>query len=168
MAKGTTSNTSRTAALVAAFIAAMSAVAVAQISVSDVEVRLVRTPTGGCVGPCVNNYTVFIRGDGTVQYEGSGLVEGSRTRSVSPDDVVALVNEFLRARFFNALDTYETCCSRLVRKGDTVALYGIGSADDPNVTLTLRIGARAKTVMLRKDFPPDVAKGLPARLGKIA
>lgn len=53
------------------------------------------------VGPCVNNYAVLIRGDGTVLYEGSGLLEVSRTRSISPDDVVALVNEFLRARFLD-------------------------------------------------------------------
>ena len=86
------------------------------------------------------------------------MVEGSRTRSVSPDDVVALVNEFLKARFFNALDTYAACCSSLVRNGDTVALYGMASADDPYAALTLRIGARTKTVILRRDFPPDLGR----------
>lgn len=105
--------------LVAVLFAAMSNMTVAQVPLSDVEVRLVRTPAGGCVDPCPNNYTVSIRGDGTVDYEGTGPVKGLRTRSVSPDEVVTLVNEFLRARFFNALDTYTACCSSLVRNGDS-------------------------------------------------
>ena len=143
---------------VASLVAAMSGVAAAQLPLSEVEVRLVRTPMGGCVDPCVNNYSVVIRGDGSVLYDGHGLVEGRRTRIISPDDVVSLVNEFLRARFFNALDTYAACCSVLVRKGDTVGLYGIASADDPYVALTLRIGARTKTVTLRTDYPADLGK----------
>ena len=166
MTNETKSNKWAKAALVAAFFAAMSTVPAGQISLSDVEVRLVRSPTGGCVGPCVNNYTVVIRGDGTVQYKGSGLVEGSRTRSISPDDVVALVNEFLRARFFNALDTYAACCSSLVRNGDTVALSGMVSADDPYAARTLRIGARTKTVIQRRDFPPDLGR-LPELVDRI-
>jgi hypothetical protein len=151
--------------LVAVF-AAMSKMAVAQVPLSDVEVRLVRTPSGGCVDPCPNNYTISIRGDGTVQYDRMGLVEGIRTRSVSSDEVVTLVNEFLRARFFNAHDTYTACCSSLVRNGDSVALYGVASADDPNVTLTLRVGAHSKTVVLRRDFPPDLGR-LPELVDRI-
>jgi uncharacterized protein DUF6438 len=143
--------------LVAVLVAAMSNTALAQIPLADVEVRLVREPRGGCIGPCVN-YTVTVRGNGAIEYEGAGLVEGRRTRSVSTDEVVTLVNEFLRARFFNALDTYEACCSSLVRNGDTVELHGVASADDPYVALTLRIGGRTKTVILRRDFPPDLGR----------
>jgi TonB family protein len=143
--------------LVGSLFTAMSAVLVAQVPLADVEVRLVRTPTGGCLGPCLD-YTVVIRGDGTVEYRGTGLVEGLRTRSISPDDAVALVNEFLRAKFFNALDTYAACCASLVRKGDAVELSGIVSADDPYAAVTLRIGARTKTVILRRDFPQDLGR----------
>jgi len=150
---------------VASLFAAMSGVAAAQLPLSEVEVRLVRTATGGCFGPCVN-YNVIVRGDGTVLYEGHGLVEGRRTRAISPDEVVSLVNEFLRARFFNALDTYAACCSFLVRKGDTVALYGRSSADDPDVALRLRIGARTKTVTLRADYPADLGR-LPELVDRI-
>jgi len=148
------------AALVASLFTATSTAAAAQISLSDVEVHLVRRPAGGCVTPCATNYSVTVRGDGTVEYEGSGLVEGPRTRSISPDDVVALVNEFLRVRFFNALDAYVACCSRLVRDGDTVALYGVGSADDPK--------CEADTAHRGKDENRDVAEGLPSRVGKTA
>lgn len=139
------------------FVATGKATA-AQFSLSEVEVRLVRMAMGGCVEPCRNNYTVIIRGDGTVRYEGSGLVEGLRTRSVSPDDVVSLINEFLRARFFNALDTYTACCSSLVRNGDAVELNGVASADDAYAALSLRIGGRTKTVILRTDFPRDLGR----------
>jgi hypothetical protein len=149
---------SRGAGLVAAFLAVASIRVAAQIRLSDIEVRLVRRPTGGCLDPCGQNYTVVIRGDGTVRYEGSGRVEGSRERSISPDDVVVLVNEFLRARFFNALETYSVCCSSLVRNGDTVALHGTGGADDPYVALTLRIGDRTRTVTLLKDFPSELGR----------
>jgi hypothetical protein len=154
------------ATVVAALFVVMGSVAAGQ-SLSEVEVRLVRMPTGGCVEPCPSNYTVTIRGDGAVQYEGSGVLEGLHTRSISPDEVVTLVNEFLRARFFNALDTYVACCSSLVRKGDTVELYGVASADDPYAALTLRIGGRAKTVILRTDFPQDLGRlpGLVDRIG---
>jgi len=38
--------------LVASLFAAMSGVAAAQVPLSEVELRLVRTPTGGCVEPC--------------------------------------------------------------------------------------------------------------------
>jgi TonB family protein len=154
------------AMVVASLFVVMGSVAAAQ-SLSEVEVRLVRKPTGGCVGPCTNNYTITIRGDGTVQYEGSGVLEGLHTRSISPDEVVSLVNEFLRARFFNALDTYAACCSSLVRKGDTVELSGVASADDPYAAMTLRIGPRTKTVILRRDFPLELGRlpGLVDRIG---
>src|SRR5579862_2220162 len=106
-------------------------VAAAQIPLSAVEVRLVRTPGDGCSAPC-SRYEVTVRGDGSVTYDGTvwypgaGQVQGIRTRSVPVDEVIALVNEFLKARFFNALDTYAACCSPLVRNGETVALYGMG------------------------------------------
>jgi hypothetical protein len=73
---------------VASLVAAMSGVAAAQLPLSEVEVRLVRKPTGGCVDPCVYNYTVIIRGDGNVLYDGVGLVEG-QPRAITPDDVVS-------------------------------------------------------------------------------
>jgi hypothetical protein len=125
---------------------------------SEVEVRLVHTPHGGCVGPCVQ-YAITVRGDGTVEYDGVGLVEGKRTRTISVDEVVGLVNEFLHVRFFDALDTYRNPGSTIVRKGDTVILYGsVGGSDDPQTDLTLRIGDRRKTVTLYNNYPAELGR----------
>ena len=142
-------------ALAAALIAAMSATATAQ-TLADIEVKLVREITGGCIDPCPLPYTVTIRGDGAVQYDGP---QGHHTRTVSPDDALALVNEFIQARFFTALDKYEACCGTLVRHGDTVELGGMaGGADAPYAALTLKIGARTKTVILRENYPPELGR----------
>jgi Domain of unknown function (DUF6438) len=147
----------------ASIVAVMGEVAAAQsYPLSEVEVRLVRTPHGGCFGPC-SIYAVTVRGDGTVTYDGTviysgaGQVAGVRTRSISVDEVVSLVNEFLRARFFDAPVSY---CgeSLIVRKGDTVTMYGSCGADEPQTDLTLRIGDRRKTVTLYSNYPADLGR----------
>jgi uncharacterized protein DUF6438 len=133
---------------------------------SEVEVRLVRTPHGGCFGPCVR-YEVVVRGDGTVEYNGVGLVEGTRARTISIDEVVALVNEFLRARFFDALETYRNPPSTVVRKGDSIILYGAGGgSDDPQADLTLRLGDRTKTLTLFSNYPAELGR-LPELVDRI-
>ncbi len=118
--------------------------------------RLERTPHGGCFGPCVQ-YRITVRGDGTVEYKVVGMVDGTRTRTLPVDDVVALVNEFLQARFFNALETYEGK-TFIVRKGDTVSLLSSGSADDTQTDLHLRIGERKKTVSLYNNYPAELGR----------
>jgi hypothetical protein len=139
---------------------------------SEVEVRLVRTPHGGCASPC-SIYAVTVRGDGTVTYDGTviysgaGQVAGVRTRSISVDEVVSLVNEFLKARFFEARDTYHNPPSTVLRNGDTVVLYGaVGGSDDPQADLMLRIGDRRKTVTLYSNYPADLGR-LPELVDRI-
>jgi hypothetical protein len=167
MTNDTILSTVRRLALVTSMFTAMTTVAAAQLLLTDVGVRLVRSGGDGCAAPCTQDYTVMIRGDGTVEYEGSGAVAGFRTRSVSPDEVIALVNEFLRAGFFNALDTYSACCSPIVRKGNTVELYGMAPGSGGSVAvLTLRIGTRSKTVTLGQDYPPDLGR-LPELVDRI-
>jgi uncharacterized protein DUF6438 len=131
---------------------------------SEVEVKLVRTPHGGCFGPCTR-YSVTVRGDGTVEYSGVGRVEGTRTRKVSVDDVVSLVNEFLHARFFDALETYRNR-TFVVREGDKVVFRGAGGSDDPQADLTLRIGERKKTVALFNHYPAELGR-LPELIERI-
>jgi hypothetical protein len=146
-------------------VAVIGGVAAAQsVSISEVEVRLVRTPHGGCAGPC-SRYAVTVRGDGTVTYDGTviysgaGQVAGARTRSISVDEVLSLVNEFLRARFFEARNTYLHPASTIVRNGDTVVFQGAdGGSDNPEVDLTLRIGDRSKTVTLRNNYPAELGR----------
>ena len=65
---------------------------------------MVRAPHG-CAPGCLD-YTVTIIGNGPVMYNGRSPVEGTRTRTVSVDDVVTLVNEMLRVHFFDAADRY--------------------------------------------------------------
>lgn len=141
------------------FVTVMSVVSLAQTyQLSDVDVRLVRTPHAGCFGVCVQ-YEIVVRGDGTVEYTGVGLVDGTRTRTVPVDEVVALVNEFLQARFFDAFDSYRSGRSTLVRNGAFVMLYGAGgAADDPQADLTLRIGDRTKTVTLYSNYPGELGR----------
>src|SRR5688500_17480960 len=69
------------------------------IPLSDIEVRLVRLPHG-CPPGCLD-YTITITGNGLVTYNGRSPVEGSRTRTISVDEVVVLVNEMLRVHFFD-------------------------------------------------------------------
>jgi Domain of unknown function (DUF6438) len=138
-------------------VAVIGGVAAAQsVSLSEVEVRLVQTPHGGCFGPCVK-YEITVRGDGAVEYNGVGLVEGTRTRKVSADEVVTLVNEFLLARFFDALASYSGKWF-LVRNGDTVKFYSSGASDEPQTDLTLRIGDRRKTVSLYSNYPTELGR----------
>ena len=154
----------RTALLLCTALVCSTVLAAQTYPLSSVEVRLVRTPHGGCLGPCVQ-YAITVNGDGAVEYSGVGLVDGTRRRNVSSDEVVALVNEFLHARFFDALDTYVTT-RVLVRKGDQVMLYGSVGADYPQTDLTLRIGDRQKTVTLYNDFPIELGR-LPELVDRI-
>ncbi len=121
------------------------------IRLSEIEVRMVRTPHG-CAPGCLD-YTVTINGNGLVTYNGRSPVEGTHTRNVSVDDVVTLINEMLRVHFFDAADRYAGV-SFLVRKGDGVELYGKGGSGS-TIDLTLRIGQRRKTVRLERDYPVE-------------
>ena len=71
---------------------------------ASVELSLERTP---CFGPCPV-YNLTVGGDGVVTYEGIQFVEslGGRRATIAVNQVVLLVNEFLRVRFFDALSTY--------------------------------------------------------------
>jgi hypothetical protein len=81
------------------------------------------------------------------------------------DEVVALINEFLQVRFFDALDTYRNR-TFLIRKGDTVALMGSGGSDDPQSDLIFRIGDRTKTVTLYNNYPAELGR-LPELVDRI-
>jgi hypothetical protein len=146
----------RTAVLSCLVVVFSGLLAAQTLPLSELEVRLVFTPHGGCFGPCVR-YGITVRGDGSVEYNGVGLVEGNRTRTISSDDVVMLVNEFLQAHFFDALDTYRDK-TFVVRKGDFVTLLGSGGSDDPQTDLTLRIGDRKKTVSLYNNYPAELGR----------
>jgi len=123
----------------------------------QLEIQLTRTWGDGCQGQCPD-YTVTLHGDGSVEYAGNEPVHGQRIRQVSPDDVFDVANQFLRVRFFDALNEYRAMCPRtLVRNGDRFVWYGCnGGIGDPGVNLTLRIGARSKTVSLHAEYPREL------------
>jgi hypothetical protein len=146
-------------ALVALLLIAFTGLLAAQTyPLSEVEVRLVHTPHDGCSGPCVQ-YTITVREDSTVEYKGVGLVEGMHTRTIPTDEVVALVNAFLQAQFLNALESYSNPPPTMVRKGDTIELYGaVRGIDATQTDLTLRIGDRKKTVTLYANYPAELGR----------
>ena len=108
-------------------------------------------------------YEITVRGDGTVEYNGGGLVEGTRTRKIPVDEVVTLVNEFFQARFFDALASYES--NTFIVQGDTVSFRFRSRTDDkPQADLIVRIGDHKETVSLYDNYPGPYlnARGEPA------
>ena len=79
--------------------------------------------------------------------------------------MVALVNEFLRVRFFDALDRYESV-TFVERKGDLLLLGGSGGIDGGTADITMRLGSRTKTVVLSENFPVELG-GLRDRILRI-
>lgn len=124
------------------------------VPLPEIEVTMTRHPHG-CAPGCLD-YTVTIIGTGLVTYKGRSPIEGTRSRTISVDDVVTLVNEMLRAHFFDAADRYEGT-SLLVRKGDAVELHGRGGSGSW-ADVTLRLGDRRKVVRLERDYPIELER----------
>ena len=126
--------------------------------ISDVEIGLFREGHGGCNGRCVR-YRITVSGDGTVTYQ--DLIDDSqavrRQRSISGEEVVILVNDFLRAGFLEALDRY-VGGSFYVRKGNALVLSGRGGADGTTWDLSLQLGSLKKSVHLYMDYPEALGK----------
>lgn len=118
-----------------------------------VSITLERTE---CFGTCPS-YRVVVSGNGDVVFEGLGFVDaiGVHQAAIELDDFVALVNEFLRVRFFDALDRYEG--RQLVqRRGDKLFMYSQTESDHPSTILTIRLGDHEKTVVLYNNYPSDL------------
>lgn len=121
---------------------------------SEVEIRLNYEGGEGCAGRCIA-YRVTIRGDGSVEYEdvGGKPRDPLRRRSVPVDEVVSLVNEFLRARFVDARSVYNDM-PIAQRQGDSLQFLGQG-ASGSRTTLTMRVATWTKTVQLNFGYPQD-------------
>jgi hypothetical protein len=83
-----------------------------------------------CLGPCPA-YTVEIRGDGTVQFEGLAHVDamGSHSDRISRDAAAELLAAFRRADFFSLQDEYAAMV-----------------ADIPTFTVSIEFDGRKKSV----------------------
>lgn len=125
---------------------------------SEVEIHLTYRTGGGCAGRCIA-YRVAIRGDGSVECEdiGGEPRDPLRRRTVAIDEVVSLVNEFLRARFVDARSVYNDL-PIADRQGDSLRFLSQGAADLPESTLTLRVATWTKTVQLNFGYPQDYAR----------
>jgi hypothetical protein len=99
-----------------------------QGSLSSARIRLERT---ACFGTCPI-YTVEIRGDGTVIWNGARFVKavGVRRYRISVAKVRQLVEQLRRANFYSALESY-------VDRGIT---------DMPSATITVTYGGVTKSV----------------------
>jgi hypothetical protein len=111
----------------------------------DVEIRLSR---GVCFGFCPD-YTVTIRGDGGVSYEGRRFVNvvGQRTATIPREDVARLVRRFDEIGFDQLRDSYRaqvtdlpTYVVSITRDGRTKSVvdYGGVSAGMPRAVRELQ------------------------------
>jgi hypothetical protein len=111
----------------------------------------------GCMDSACRVYRISIDGNGRVEYTGirSVAVEGKRTREIDPAHVVGLVNEFLRARFFDALNEYDEV-EQVARIEDHLVFVNEVKTDLPWFVLSLKLGDRTKTVRLRDHYPAEL------------
>jgi hypothetical protein len=127
-----------------------------QAKLAEVEIRLAYRPHGGCYGRCIA-YQIVIRGDGVVRYEdiGGEPRDPTRERTVPADDVIELVNDILRARFFEAAAEYDTE-SIAVRDGESLRFLAQGGVNGAEWYLTVKIGPAVKGVRFRPGYPAEL------------
>jgi hypothetical protein len=121
----------------------------------EIQVGLSQT---ACLGPCPV-YSVQISGDGTIKYQGreNVAVVGSREAKIAPTEVAKIVNDFLRARFFEMPETYTGFADSVRFENGQFARRGGGvSTDGPKTVLTLRMGAKTKTISLYGRYPDEL------------
>ena len=114
----------------------------------DVEITLQRTT---CFGTCPE-YTVTLRGDGSVAYSGRQFVKtpGEHTWKIDPAAVRALAREMEAAGFF-----------------DLENMYTARVTDHPTTYTTLRIGNRTKKVQDYVAGPPKL-KDIEAKIDDVS
>lgn len=130
------------------------------VKLSEVEIRLThKAYGGGCGVPRCIEYNVRVTGNGVVEYEdiGGEPRQPFQRRKVPVEQVVALVDAFVRARFFEANARYigNPVASQ---EGDAIRFGQSGGADGPESDLTLRLGNQMKTVHLSMGFPDELGR----------
>ena len=127
------------------------------VNISDVEIRLVTGGGDGCQGSRCVKYSISVRGDGVVELNDIGTPPRPEPRrgSIAVDEVVALVNAFLKLRFFESVSFYGGTGSA-VRMGDSLFFYGSSSGTGPWTELSLQLGSLGKTVRLQENVPAEL------------
>ena len=127
------------------------------VSPNEIEIRMTRAGGGGCYKRCVH-YRVTIIGDGTVRYADlASPPVPERTRRIAVDEVVALANEFVRARFLEAPAKYVDERFYVLKDGQLV-LHGRGGSDHTTWDLSFRLGTVQNSVHLNLNFPNYLGK----------
>jgi hypothetical protein len=123
------------------------------VSPNEIEIRLTRRAGGGgCYIRCVN-YRVTISGDGTVRYEDLEPPSAPRrTRQMPVNEVVALTNEFVRARFLEAPGSFDGHGFYVLQNGQLV-LHRSGGIDHETWNLSFRLGTHQNSVHLGLGIP---------------
>jgi hypothetical protein len=124
-----------------------------EIDPKQVVVALERT---ACLGSCPV-YRITITGNGEVEYEGKDLVKvvGIRKGNLRQEEVLKLVNELLRVRFFDAAGEYVVRDAIHSHDGK-LTLGSIVTTDGPSAIVRMRIGKHEKRVRLYDNYPPEL------------
>lgn len=131
-----------------------------EIDPRQIVITLERT---ACFGSCPS-YRVTITGSGEVEYEGRSLVKivGIRKGTLEKQEVLKLVDELLRAHFFDAASEYATRDMILSQDG-RLTLGSTVLTDAPNTFLQVRIGKYGKRVRLYDNYPQELG-AIPDRI----
>ena len=129
------------------------------VSPNDVEIRMTRRHGGGgCPEPRCFDYRVTITADGTVRYEDlTPPPAAQRTRKVPVAEVIALTNEFVRARFLEAPGRFDGEASYVLEKSQ-LALRRSGAIDRTRWNLSFRLGTHQNSVHLEDGIPDYLAR----------
>jgi hypothetical protein len=101
---------------------------------------------------------VVVQGSGTVRFQNLGAEPRprDRERQVSVEEVLALLNDFLQARFADAALSFVSV-PHARREGDQILIGVSGGADGAEWELSLRLGDYRKTVHLYLGHPIELA-----------
>jgi Domain of unknown function (DUF6438) len=124
-----------------------------EISPSQLVVTMER---GTCFGSCPS-YRVTIHGTGEVEYEGLNCVVtlGVERGTVSRELALDLVNDLLRAHFFDAPSEY-VVLDQIRNSDGRLEVGGPYVSDGPSTYLQLRLGRHENRVRLYNHYPDDL------------
>ena len=111
---------------------------------NDVTISLERT---ACFGTCPD-YSLMIRGDGSVIYEGRQFVKikGQEKKQISTDDVVKLLRKFYEIDFFSFNAEYKEERDISVKPDGRIQEVTMMVTDQPTTHVHLRIDYYQKSV----------------------
>lgn len=120
-----------------------------------VKMSLQRT---SCFGGCPA-YSVVVQGNGTVLYEGAACITDKEpcTAQLDREEVIELLNAFLRVHFFDLRDEYDGTPIYTPWVGeDKFIIQTPRTTDLRSAILLLKIDDRTKAVRLRDGIPKEL------------